>query len=342
MSNHPLLLAQKYAKLNLFLQEEGFSRSNLERVNSFNVTPLTLALESKKNHKFVKELLELGANPMLENAHGNTPLHLAQSEPEIYFAIKNAIKKRTCIHIKAEEGAIFSQNGINYQVVRLIRGGSSSIKLIEIKNLATDQRSVLKIKSRFNGIELRNYIFMHKYEDFFLIKDFILGDLHFHNVYALKQKLVPGLPLSSAINKQKNQATKDQIIYQAIIALCNFHRHGFVHRDALPDNAHWNPETERVEFIDYDIMRTNYDINTAMFAGTVIYDFRRLLLGCITRHASHIKGLGDYTPNLSKIIDSIPPKILDPKLKSRIHRGLSKGLILPTSTTVRSRSIIAR
>lgn len=316
-------MTQDAATLNLFLAEEGFSRHNLDKNNSFYVTPLTLAIDSKRLNKFVDMLLASGANPVLPNARGYSPLQLAKKDPMLLAKIQTAVKTYTCNEIRAVEGYTFLHLGKAYKISRVIRGGASSIKSMEIIDLKEKKNYILKVKRNFSGLEVRNYISLDKYVDLFPIKRFMLNDLIFTDVYGLQQEIIPGVKLSLALKGQVDQTGKDLIISQALLALCRLHKRGFVHRDALPDNCHWDPFNKRAEFFDYDIMRNYYDLGSHNFSHAIFADFKRLLFGCKTRTNSQIKGLAHYTPNMRELIQQLPDKFLHPKYKLKILNELA-------------------
>lgn len=310
--------------LDLYLKEEGFSKRDLNKNNRNYVTPLSLALDSKRAHKYVDALLAAGANPVIPNARGYVPLQLARKDPELLLKIQRAIKQYTCSEIRAVEGSEFLHLGKKFRITRVIKGGSSSIKSLEIIELETNKTYILKIKHNFSGLEIRNYVSLGKYVDLFPIKKFILNELVFTAVHGLMQQIVPGVKLSTALKMSSEQANRDFIIYHALIALGKLHRRGFVHRDALPDNCHWDATNRRADFFDYDIMRNYYDLGAHNFSQAVLSDYKRLLFGCKTHANSQIKGLAYYTPNMNDILQIVPDKLLSPKNKARLSQELEE------------------
>ncbi len=324
-AQNPLLFSkQYYARATKFMYDEHFDSANLQKSNHRNVTPLTLAVEQGLL-SVVQELLALGANPVFVNPHGYAPLHLTLDQ-ELQSVIKEAVRAHTCAEINCAVGEKFKHNGKLYTVTRVIRGGSNSIKVFEVENLLSGERLILKVKPAISGLELRNYILLNKYVDIFPIKRFVLDGCEYLKVTGLMQRLVPGEKLGLALSKEHDLAKRDQMIHEAIVALCKLHKQHLVHFDPLPNNCLWDEATGIVEFIDYDIMRTRSEMRSDQFSRAVIYDFRRLLLGCITRTGSQIKGLNSYTDNMTQIINGISNTYMDPAMKSRIHTELARGL----------------
>ena len=310
-----------------FIEKYKFNKENLNYINNNGVTPLTIAI-AENQEDVVLALLELNANPLIENVHGNSPLTLSLQQPWSLKIIKPAIVNQTCPTFNCKVNENFYYNNKTYIITKILQGGSCSLAAVEIQNRHTLEKHFAKIKSCFGGLEIRNYIFLEQYVDLFMIEKLILYNNKqeainiIENVYCLIQKIVPGETLSVALTSAQSADEKQFIIISAIKSLCELHAKGCVHNDALPGNCFWEKETRTVTFIDYDVMRTLADFNRVEQYGweeAEYLDLNRLITGDKTVQDGVVSyGLMYYTENMKNILENFDSSVLDPKIKNRL------------------------
>lgn len=265
-----------------FFELYGFDANNLNRVNNNLVTPLTLAIEM--NLVDITHLLLLeGANPLVENGHGNTPLSLlTKSKSKFDTSLFNAaVEQVTSSTITEQIGAELSIRGEKYEVTRIISAGECCLIVFEIKSHSTGQLFILKIKQSFGGLELRNYIHFKMYNDLIVINSLNLSNSrYFCAVQGLLQPLIPGILVSDFLIKTNDQKMLHYVMHKTLKALYDLHNiEGCVHGDVLPQNIFWNCEKNNIEFIDFDVLRMKGDLLPLAFEKAIYDDFNRLLLG---------------------------------------------------------------
>lgn len=302
--------------LEQYLIAKGFDLKNLDKVNKHKVTPLTQAI-SDNNEKIVTLLLEAGANPILRNAHDNTPLSLAQNKANILAILEPVIAQYTCHDLFYTVGALFIIKKIKYRVTNVHDNGACSFGVLEVQNIKTNETYIIKIKKRFGGLEINNYISLNRYIDLFKIENFYKDEHDKNDVIALVQKFVPGSMLSKALSID-NDPHKDQIITAAIQALCQLHKQGFIHNDALPDNCLWNESTMQAEFIDFESARMKNTMHDDDFQQGKYADLHRLIYGCMTNEGNIIPGLSNYTNNIADILEHIEDDMLELSFKIKL------------------------
>jgi len=315
-----------------FVKEFKFDQKNLNKTNYDGVTPLTLAVE-KNNGPIILSLITLGANPFVENIHGNTALSLAMQNPCFLRIIQISIEHQTCKILKCNINTEFYYDNKKYKIIKIIPGGSCSLAAIEIEDSITLERYFAKIKSHIGGLEIRNYILLEQYIDLFKIKNLILynansdGTEHdseqITDVYCLIQKIVLGQTFSKAFCVCKDPADRQQIIIAVIKALCALHKQGCIHNDALPDNCYWDNDTRTAQFIDYDVMRTAEDLVREQqdWLEAEYLDFKRLIMGDVEVEDG-VVGLMRYIENIENIIKDFSDFELNPTVKRRVLANL--------------------
>ncbi|MGD0465678.1 MAG: ankyrin repeat domain-containing protein [Gammaproteobacteria bacterium] len=302
----------------LFLKKYNFDLSNLDKVNVNGVTPLTLAVENDQ-FRVVRALLNLDANPLVENIHGNTALKLAIDKPFCRVLVKQAIKLRSCGVLNCKDNTIYYYGNKPYKITKILPGGSCSLAVFELQDQVTSEKYIAKIKPNVGGLEIRNYIFLDKYIDLFIIENLITASCKAHNVYCLVQKIVAGEAVTNAINRCVEINDKINIIFAVIKSLCELHKKGYIHNDALPDNCYWDDNTQQAEFIDYDVMRTKTDLDQARqdWQEAEYLDLKRLIIGD-TATDNIIYGLMQYTNNIHGIIEDFKDTKINPVVKQRL------------------------
>lgn len=305
-----------------FLEKYNFDIYNVDKINCKGVTPLTIAVY-ENNIYVVNMLLQLNANPFIENTHGNTALMLAVNKRFCKFLIQRASKRYTCniLHCKINQNIIY--NNKQYIVTKILSGGACSLAVLEIEDSVTRKKFIAKIKCKFGGLEIRNYIFLDKYIDVILINNLIVYNKSVQkfvakHVYCLIQKVVCGENLSEAILNCTEEIQQKIIIFSAIKSLCLLHKRGYVHNDALPNNCHFDNNSKQVEFIDYDVMRMRKDILTVEEWQNAQYgDFKRLIMGD-TAINNPTKGLMHYFDRIVSVIEEFQDTDIDPMIKHKL------------------------
>lgn len=292
-----------------FLINYGFDLSNINKVNKYNVTALTLAID-KNMLAISQELLDFGANPILANCHGNRPMSFSKSRPNLFnnslfvYSLWNAIKSSTIPKISEENNQIIEIRGSRYKVERVIKGGSCSLSVLELRCQSSKKQFILKINSKFGGLEIRNHIFLDVFNDLLNIDIFIKDDGKIIiGVQGLLQLLVPGVSLNDYyIQHFDNQEQIDRVIGLAITAMNKLHvDKNCVHKDALPGNALYNSITDTVAFIDLLTLSLKSDPGMKDFELEKYNDFKRLLLG----DGNKAKGLKHFSKNMQLIISKL-------------------------------------
>jgi len=302
-----------------FLKCRDFDSAQLNRINRNKVTPLSVAIEEGNKH-VVQELLELGANPIIINGHGNTCLFLAQGQKDIRAIIEAATERYTCNNITCIADTKFSYNSITYRVVASIGGGSGSIGILVVQNEASDELFILKVKQIVTSMEIRNNIILEQFVDAFNIKYFNNDGKCAMNVQGLIKKFVPGISLYDVIsNVDIDIQHKDKIITASIVALCILHKNSIIHGDALATNCIWNEKTTLIEFIDFETMLIRSEMSDAEFEEQRFADLQRLILGDISQDGAQTFGLKNYTKNIISIIDNLSNDLLEPKFKRMLR-----------------------
>lgn len=243
------------------------------------------------------------------------------------FLIKHASKRYTCniLHCKTNQNIIY--NNKKYIVTKILFGGACSLAVLEIEDPLARQKYIAKIKFNFGGLEIRNYIFLDKYIDIFLIDTLIVYNKNVQkfvtkNVYCLIQKIVVGENLSKAILNCKKETQRKIIIFSAIKSLCLLHKKGYVHNDALPNNCHFDDYSQQVEFIDYDVMRMREDMLTLEEWQDAQYtDFKRLIMGDTTVNNT-TKGLMHYFDRIVSVIEEFQDTDIDPMIKHKLIKKI--------------------
>ena len=304
----------------LFLKKYNFDLRNLNKINVNGVTPLTLAVEQDQFY-VVRSLLNLDVNPLIENIYGNTPLKLALDKPFCKALIKQAIKKRTCSTLCCTVDAEYHYGDQHYEVTKILPGGSCSLAVIEVQDQVTCEKYIVKIKTNVGGLEIRNYIFLDKYVDLFVIKNLTVNFLEVKNTYCLVQKIVEGEMITEAFNKYEKIEDKTCIIVGAIKSLCELHRNGYVHNDALPNNCCWDHNAKQAEFVDYDIMRTKADLAKQDWQEAEYLDLKRLIMGDASTN-NVLYGLKHYINNVANVIKDFQDTEISPIIKHKLLAGL--------------------
>jgi len=270
-----------------------------------------------------KELIILGANPIVANCHGNTPMYFIDNKPELFSGspfiniLSNAIKFFTIPELREENNQIIEIRDRWYKVEKIIKNGSCSISVLVLTCQLSKKQYILKINSRIGGLEIRNHILLDLFTDLLSIGIFIQDDSNTRsNVQGLLQPLVPGVNLDDYfIQNISNQEEIDRVIGIAITALNKLHvDKDCVHKDALPGNALYNISTDTVTFIDLATLSTRTDRGMKDFEFKKINDFKRLLLG----DEAKTKGLKDFSKNMQQIIS----RIVDQSIRDICNRIL--------------------
>jgi len=310
------------AALYEFLSKYSFDLGNFNMVNEHGSTPLTVAI-SQNMLDIAKELIILGANPIVANCHGNTPMYFIDNKPELFSGspfiniLSNAIKFFTIPELREENNQIIEIRDRWYKVEKIIKNGSCSISVLVLTCQLSKKQYILKINSRIGGLEIRNHILLDLFTDLLSIGIFIQDDSNTRsNVQGLLQPLVPGVNLDDYfIQNISNQEEIDRVIGIAITALNKLHvDKDCVHKDALPGNALYNISTDTVTFIDLATLSTRTDRGMKDFEFKKINDFKRLLLG----DEAKTKGLKDFSKNMQQIIS----RIVDQSIRDICNRIL--------------------
>lgn len=311
-----------------FLTQFKFNKKNLNCVNHNGVTPLTLSIERNQN-ELVIELLQLKANPLMENIHGNTALSLLlhNSSSSCLATVKQAIENKTCATLDCITNKYFCYDNKTFIITKVLaKGGACSLAAFELQDCRNSQKHFAKIKTNFGGLEIRNYIFLDQYVDLFFIKELILYNnqqqvaVTIKDVCCLMQKIAPGEMLSVALTSLQGLDEKQIVITSAIKALCDLHRHGYIHNDALPNNCLWDQETQTATFIDYDVMRIFNDIvlkDPEHLEEVEYLDLKRLIFGDVS---ANVYGLRHHVENITRILEDFDSTILKPKIKNKLLR----------------------
>ncbi len=312
-----------------FMARFKFNMKNLNVVNSNGVTPLTTAIDLNQQDIFL-ELLLLKANPLIENTHGNTALSLSYDKPFYLKKIQQAIKDNTQRTLDCQVNKYFFYDNKKFIITRILHEGSCSLVAFELLDANNLDKYFAKIKINFGGLEVRNYILLNNYVDLFMIHKLNIYDLQnkiyrvCEHVYCMIQKLIPGKPLSVALNNLESLENQAQVVVAAITALSNLHNKGFIHNDALPNNCFWDEETKTASFIDYDVMRIYEDLvkqDDDYLAQVKYFDFERLIFGdliMLNDNKTITYGLSRYVQNINNILEGLDSTVIDPKIKNKL------------------------
>lgn len=319
---------QKFSeKLITFINGFKFNSDNLNAVNFNGVTPLTLALEQNKT-EIVSELLEVGANPLVENIHGNSPLSLAKTKSkDLLDTITLAICAYTCKSLDYQIGAKICYLNKNYVILKTIQAGAGCLGAMEIFDIDGKQKYFAKIKKHVGGFESRNYMAHDQYVDLIKIEKFSIKtprSIDWNQVYCLIQQYINGKTLSQALIESIDYTEKQEIIKQAINSLANLHQQGYVHQDPLPDNCIWDPEKHKVILVDYESMRkiSDFNGNSAFFAIKVAIDFGKLIVGFESEDGKFIPGLRCYIDNIESFIKYSKDLLISEEIKNNLLEEL--------------------
>ena len=320
-TNSPLLFS--------FITKFKFNSKNLNFINDRGVTPITAAIDSNQQ-EILLELLMLKANPLIENIHGNTALTLSKNKPLYLQIVEDFIKAKTCDFLDCDIGKCFHYDGKTFQINTLVLEGSCCLVAFELQDCSTLEKYFAKVKSKFGGLEVRNYIFLQEYVDLFMIKNLQLKSRFneqkvnvIKNTYCIIVKLIPGQSLTLALKSIERDEERKAIIVAAITALADLHAKGYIHNDALPNNCFWNCEQQTATFIDYDVMRMKEDLpeKTDEYLEQFQYaDFERLIIGDFDyfKNKNITFGLSHYIQNMPDILLDLDDKILNSKFKNKL------------------------
>lgn len=279
--------------LKSYLDSKGFDNINLNKVNDKNLTPLTCAI-AEKNDDVAMMLLKAGANPIIANGYGATPMSIAQKKSALLVKELNYyIDMYTCRDFSFEVGKSFQYRSNRFTIIKSYVGGSCSLAVLKVYSEKTSEHFIIKLKKSFGGIEIRNYILLEQFIDLFYVNE--------RNFQVLMQKLVPGIMLGQALKDEARTDKIETIIVAAINSLCNFHKKNFIHQDAHIYNCNWDDETQQAELLDFETARRSTDMHEIEFLQGKRNDLQKLIFGLTTPDGVQMYGLNHYTNNINNI-----------------------------------------
>ena len=287
-----------------FIATHQFKPDHLNDNNHNGVTPLTLAAEQKK-FSLAISLVKKGANPIIENCHGNNVfVFIKNNSTMLRWMQRYVLHKKTCIALQAQKNALLQYGDENFIIIKKVQGGMGCLMAFIIRHYKSKALYFAKIAQAFHGYEIRNHQSFNLLYDVIIVNNIKENNKSFLSAQCMIQKFIPGLPLPQAL-KTVNFIQKLKIIYSALHALHYMHSKTFVHLDALPANCHWNPLTKKSIFIDLESSRKLNELSHFSQNQLIQYDYTTFLEGKGYDPSSRSQGVLDYFPSALRKIAKV-------------------------------------